>query len=153
MRLIVKIAVTLSLCVFSAAAAAEEKPAKEYYYELLMGKALQDKIGYVPSGMSEKVGDKNSYREGIRGYRHKAFSSCLTWDKETLTVSYSSWDAFGSGDWSYAEFGALRACLRKKKQYNKTCTCQTIDHDDENVLKVPEDFLKLYQERQAARTE
>ncbi len=153
MRLIVKIAVTLSLCVFSAAAVAEEKSAKEHYYEVLMGQMLEEEIGSAPNHMSEKEGDKNSYREGLRGYAHKAFTSCLTWDKETLTVSYWSWDSFGSRDWSYAEFGALRACLRKKKQYNKTCTCQMIDHDDENVLKVPEDFLKLYQERQAARTE
>ncbi len=140
--------VVWSLC---AAHAADDKTATELLYDDLMGRMLQDKVERIQSDMSERQGDRrNSYREGLRGFAHKAFSSCLVWDKETLSVSYQSWDAYGSPDWSYAEFGALRACLRKKRRYNKNCTCQMIDHDDENVLKVPANFLKLYEKKLAA---
>lgn len=132
-------------------AAADDKTATELLYEELMGKILQDDVDNIPTSMSERQdGRRNTYREGLRGYAHKAFASCLVWDHETLTVSDINWDAYGSSDWSYAEFGAMSACLKKKRRYNIDCTCHLLDHDDENVLKVPADFLELYEKKLAA---
>ncbi len=144
-------ACVLAVFNLSVAQASDEETATQLLYDDLMGRMLADEVDNIPTWMSERQEDRtNTYREGLRGFAHKAFTSCLVWDKETLNVSYQSWDAYGSRDWSYAEFGALRACLRKKRLYNKNCSCQMIDHDDENVLKVPADFLELYVKKMAA---
>lgn len=126
------------------------KAGTERLYEELMDRILEKKITAVPSRMNHKKGDKNPYREGIRGHSHKALAACLIWNTDALTVDFDGWYAFGSRDWSFAELGATKDCRERKKRLKLNCTCQVIDHDDENVLKVPADFLAKYEKKFSA---
>ncbi len=134
----------------SGPAASDKKTGTDWLYEELMAKILNDEIGDARSGSNHKKGDLNPYREGIRGYAHKALTACLVWDYVKPEVTYRTWRISGHRDWSAAEYWALKGCTEKKKQRQLNCTCQTIDHDDENVLEVPPAFLAEYEKRFSA---
>ncbi|WP_282608420.1 hypothetical protein [Pelagibius sp. Alg239-R121] len=137
----------------STATESSAKTGTDWLHEELMVKILKQKIISVGIGSNHKKGDPNPYREGMRGSAHKALSACLVWDLENVSVTYKRAHMGGGSDQSNAEFVALRNCRNKKRQFQYDCTCQLIDSDDENVLKVPADFLAKYEKKFRASTE
>ncbi|WP_282608970.1 hypothetical protein [Pelagibius sp. Alg239-R121] len=140
----------------SAVSASTDAPAKtgtDWIYEELMSRILKAQVGRAGSGSSYRKGERNPYQEGLRGSPHKALSACLIWDYTDLRVEYHSWHARGHPDWSIAAFNAVKHCNDNKRQRQFSCTCQVIDHDDENVLKVPADFLTKYEKKFSVSTQ
>ncbi len=124
-----------------------DKTANEIYNQL-MEPILRNKIGFAGSSSNNRKGQVNPYRQGL-DKSHKALSACLVWNAATAKVSYKGWYANGSSDWGYAEVFALDSCEKKKLQNSFACKCQTLDHDDVNVLSIPADFRRAYEARAA----
>jgi hypothetical protein len=152
MRVFFVIFTALFLAVTPLPAGAGDTAGDEIY-SLLMDRILGQKLGWTANSSSTRPGDKNPYRDGIPGASHKALAACMVWDYSKVEVDYRSWHASGHADWSYAEFNALKGCANYKRQKQFDCKCQVVDHDDENVLKVPNDFLARYQAKLAKKTQ
>jgi len=124
-------------------------PVADEIYNELMGKILGQKLTSAGNGSNFRPGMKYPYREGLSA-AHKAVASCLVWDVENSIVKRKYTQFFSSADWGYAEVGAINGCEGKKNQKSLNCKCQTIDHDDVNVLKIPADYRSSYQKTSAA---
>ncbi|MCC3303494.1 hypothetical protein [Sneathiella sp. HT1-7] len=118
-------------------------PTTDAIYNELMARILGSKISSVNNNSNNRPGQINSYRNGI-ARTHKALAACLLWDEKNLQVPYKFWNSSGSSDWSYSSFQALDNCDKHKLQKIYDCKCQLIDHDDVNVLEVPEDYRAAY---------
>ncbi|MEH6497500.1 MAG: hypothetical protein V7740_17275 [Pseudomonas marincola] len=121
-------------------------PLADEIYNGLMDAILGQKLSDTANGSHFRPGMKHPYRENL-GTAHKALSACLAWDLGTKQVSHMYSYTQPSPDWGYAEFGALKGCESKKLQNSLNCNCQVIDHDDVNVLRVPDDFRRVYKTR------
>ena len=118
---------------------------KQSVYTDLMSEILGTKIGNTGNSSSYRPGEDNPYRKGIPGYSHKALAACLIWVPENLDVDFQYWQVQPNNDWNYAAFYALDKCEKYKRQKSLTCKCQLVDHDDVNVLEVPDDFRTAYE--------
>ncbi len=112
-------------------------------YDQIMGIILNHKMGFVGNGSSFRTGDKVPYRNSLPA-PHKAMAACMVWDTASGKASYRAANFSYSRDWGYAEISALDFCESTKRQKSLNCKCQTIDHDDVNVLDVPDDFRQAY---------
>ncbi|WP_025898418.1 hypothetical protein [Sneathiella glossodoripedis] len=115
----------------------------QIFYDQLMNRFLSSQVTHTHAGSQFRKGQTIPYRDGMHK-AHKAISACLIWDTDAVTVRHK-WASFGSHrDWNYAELSATNGCENAKRQKSLNCTCQTVDHDDVNVLKVPADFRLAY---------
>ena len=112
-------------------------------YDQIMGKILSHKIGFAGNGSNFRKGDKVPYRNQLPA-PHKAMAACMVWNTAFGKASYKAANFSYSRDWGYAEVSALDFCESTKRQKSLNCKCQTIDHDDVNVLDVPDDFRQAY---------
>ncbi|OUR76584.1 hypothetical protein A9Q83_13500 [Alphaproteobacteria bacterium 46_93_T64] len=124
-------------------------PVADEIYNELMGKILGQKLTTASNGTNAKVGLKVPYRDGLT-MRYKAIAACLSWDANSKIVKRGYTQFFSSDDWGYAEVGAINGCEGKKNQKSLNCKCQTIDHNDVNVLKIPADYRRAYKKTSAA---
>ena len=127
-------------------AAAADKITFQIYTQI-MNSVLGKKLTSVSNNSNLRLGDSNPYRKGYPGYSHKAVAACLAWKSDTVVVSRKYSQSFASDTWDYAAVGALIRCEDKKRQKSLSCNCQLVDHDDVNVLKVPDDYWAAYERK------
>jgi hypothetical protein len=138
----------LTACVSDQHEAGTQKGEKQdvisqIFYDKLMNQILSQKITKGATGSHFRKGQTIPYRHGMQ-QAHKAISACLVWDTDAVQVRYR-WASFGEHrDWNYAELSATGGCENAKRQKSLNCKCQTLDHDDVNVLQVPTEFRQAY---------
>jgi hypothetical protein len=131
----------------SAESAQIDKTA-DIFYNGLMNNALKTKLTDSDYKSDDKVGEVPKYRTGGI-FRYKAMVSCLSWDIPGRKVVSKSFVFVSSDDWGYAEYTGLKSCEEDKQQGNRNCTCQIVDHNEKNVLKIPEDFRVAFESKKA----
>lgn len=118
-------------------------------YNQIIDQLLSRKLTYTGNGSNFRPGMTIPYRNGMTG-SHKAAAVCMVWNTDTGKASYK-WASFSSGSsYSYSEINAINNCEKNKRQKSLNCRCQTIDHDDMNVLDVPDDFRRAYKQNTSA---
>lgn len=127
-------------------AAASDQVTYQIYTQLIES-ILGAKVTNAGNSTGLRQGDANPYGKGLPGSSHKALAACLVWDAETLVVRRRSSQAMYSDSWDHAAIRALTLCENKARQKSLSCNCQLVDHDDVNVLKVPEDYWVAYERK------
>lgn len=84
-------------------------------------------------------------RTEVHGQSHKSLAACLSWNDENATLTYLGWSAEKGRDWPTTKFFAVSQCRNLRLRERLHCECYSIDHDNENVLSLPDYILSRYE--------
>ena len=115
-------------------------------YTDIMKSILAKDAMWAPDGRGRLTKPIGEYRSTVvHGRQHKSLAACFRWEAEESELRYLTWSADIHSSWAEAKHFALVQCRNLRFSNNLKCKCFSVDHNDENVLSLPEFILTHYQ--------
>ena len=118
---------------------ADKRAAADWVYSEIMASISEASGGNGRlQGNSEQGQSIGEYRNReVHGHSHKSLVACLYWDLKAKKMSHLAWNAARGSGWVFVKRRALSQCRKDQVKRGLQCECTLIDHDNENVVRLP----------------